>query len=84
MTMANQNIIDLTNARKKTQILTGTLSLPLRVGERAWITYGNQTITTSLVRYIWEVAPDSILFETCNTIYRLNYLSAAKTEVMCA
>ena len=82
--MEDKKFIKLTERKKKRQILTGTLSLPLRVGERAWICYGSHTITTTPVTHIWEVSADGILFETCNTIYELNYVFNPNTEVMCA
>ncbi|MDD3279538.1 MAG: hypothetical protein PHG16_11790 [Lachnospiraceae bacterium] len=73
------------NAPKKRIALTGHLSLPLRIGERAWICVAGQSITTSLVKQILEVSESRIIFETCNTIYSLSYARVpARTEVMCA
>ena len=82
--MEKKKIVKLTNQKKKHQLLTGTLSLPLRVGERALISYGSQIITTTPVLRILEVSTDGILFETCNTIYELQYIFNPITEVMCA
>ena len=81
--MESKKIVKLTN-KKKHQIITGTLSLPLRVGERAWISYSSQIITTTPVLRIWDVSADSILFETCNTVYELQYIFNPNTEVMYA
>ena len=85
--MKNTMIQTMENPCKKQTILTGTLSLPLRIGERAWIRQTNQCITTSTVQKIWEVSEDYIIFETCNTIYRLQYARlpvGMAAEVMCA
>ncbi len=82
--MREQKLIPIKSKKKNYRILTGALSLPLKVGERAWICYGSQTITTTPVQCIWEVSPDGLLFETYNTIYQLNFISEANTEVMCA
>lgn len=82
--MEERKLLKLMERKKKRQILTGTLSLPLRVGERAWICYGSHTITTTPVMHIWEVSTDGIIFETCNSIYELNYVFYPNTEVMCA
>ena len=49
---------------KKTQIhLTATLSLPLRLHERAWILTGSRSLSTSLVQQILEVSQDGVVFE---------------------
>nr|WP_217936759.1 hypothetical protein [Enterocloster clostridioformis] len=66
--------------------LTGTLSLPLRLGERALIFQGtSQSILTSPVKEILEVSSYGVVFRTCNTIYRLSYTTAPnETGVMCA
>ncbi|MDO4275084.1 MAG: hypothetical protein Q4D16_15555 [Eubacteriales bacterium] len=82
--MKEEKLVKLSERKKKKQILTGTLSLPLRVGERAWICYGSHTITTTPVVHIWEVSTEGILFETRNTVYELNYIFNPNTEVMCA
>lgn len=71
--MKNITIRKIEKPIKRQVILTGILSLPLRVGERAWIRQTNQSITTSTVQKIWEVSEDCIVFETCNTIYQLQY-----------
>ncbi|BFK89662.1 hypothetical protein NSB24_28675 [Blautia coccoides] len=81
--MNNQKFISITSKKKKHRIITGTLSLPLKLGDRAWICYGNQIVTTSPVQCIWAVSADGILFETYNTTYQLNFIKA-NTEVMCA
>lgn len=85
--MKNLTIRTIENPTKKQVMLTGLLSLPLRVGERAWIRQTNQTITTSTVQKIWEVSEDYIVFETCNTIYQLQYARfpiEMEAEVICA
>lgn len=73
------------SAPKKEITLTGHLSLPIHVGERAWIHTAGQFITTSLVKQILEVSEFGIIFETCNTIYNLSYTRVPiGTGVMCA
>ena len=75
------------NCVKKREIeLTGTLSLPLRVGERALLLQGSQqSLLTSPVKEILEVSSYGVVFQTCNTRYRLSYTTIANTnEVMCA
>lgn len=75
----------LNAAQKSTVIMTGTLSLPLCIGERAWIQTGHQFFTTSMVKKIMEVSEIGIRFETCNTIYDLRYEKIVKESgVMCA
>lgn len=75
----------LQNIKKSTVTMTGTLSLPLRIGEHAWIRTRHQLFTTSTVLKIMEVAEDSIIFETCNTIYNLRYETVStESGVMCA
>lgn len=71
---------------KKTQIhLTATLSLPLRVHERAWLFTCGRSISTSLVKQILEVSQDGVVFETENTVYHVTYAHRpAEIEVMCA
>lgn len=71
---------------KKTQIhLTATLSLTLRLHERAWILTGSRSLSTSLVQQILEVSQDGVVFETENTVYYLTYARRpAEIEVMCA
>lgn len=83
--MKKQLFTTITQTPKKELILTGTLSLPLKVGERAWIHVQNQTITTSVVKQIMEVSETGIVFETCNSIYRLDYARLPMCHgVMCA
>lgn len=80
--MEKNKVINFQNHPKKELHLTGYLSLPLRVGDRAWITGIHPT---SEVEKIWEVSESGILFETKNIIYRLDYTTAnAKTGVICA
>lgn len=75
----------LQTTKKSTVTMTGTLSLPLRIGEYAWIRTCHQLFTTSTVLKIMEVAEDSIKFETCNTIYNLKYETiSTESGVMCA
>ena len=83
--MTNKTIIPLVKEEKKQVALTGYLSLPLRIGERALICHGCQTIMTSTVKTILEVSADGVVFETCNTIYSIVYaLAPLESEVMCA
>ena len=70
--MKNTNIT-LHTTQKKEYVLTGILSLPLHLGERAWIYSYNQTFATSPVQSILEVSENGVVFETCNSIYRLSY-----------
>ena len=81
--------------RKKHTHLTATLSLPLRLHERAWILTGSherawiitgaRSLSTSLVQQILEVSQDGVVFETENTVYHLTYARRpAEIEVMCA
>lgn len=69
---------------KKQVRLTGSLSLPLRVGECAFIRQQNQTLSTTTVIQILEVSEYGVTFETCNTVYRLKYTTFPVTGVMCA
>lgn len=70
---------------KTTVSMTGTLSLPLCIGESAWIRTRCQYFSTSMVLKILEVAEDSIKFETRNTIYHLRYETVtSESGVMCA
>lgn len=83
--MKKQLFTIVTQTPKKELNLTGTLSLPLRVGERAWIYAQNQIITTSVVKQILEVSETGIRFETCNFVYRLDYARLPMRHgVMCA
>ena len=82
--MTTQEILQMQPIHKKQIVLTGTLSLPLRIGEKAYLTYQNQSVITSQVKRILEVSAQGIVFETCNTIYRLNFTRITKMEVMCA
>ena len=40
---------ELQNTRKATVTMTGTPSLPLRIGENAWIRTRHQFFTTSMI-----------------------------------
>lgn len=83
--MASYNMITLTPAKKKHTTLYGFLSLPMRIGERAFINYKEHSIMTSPVKKIWEVGIDRIVFETQNTIYTLQFSNTyTEAEVMCA
>ena len=83
--MEKNKVINFQNHPKKELHLTGYLSLPLRVGDRACIISNSGIHPTSEVEKIWEVSESGILFETKNIIYRLDYTTAnAKTGVICA
>ena len=83
--MEKNKVINFQNHPKKELHLTGYLSLPLRVGEHAWIISNSGIHPTYEVEKIWEVSESGILFETKNIIYRLDYTTAnAKTGVICA
>lgn len=83
--MEKNKVINFQNHPKKELHLTGYLSLPLRVEDRAWIISNSGIHPTSEVEKIWEVSESGILFETKNIIYRLDYTTAnAKTGVICA
>ena len=82
--MKNEKI-KIMPVRKKHAHLTATLSLPLRLHERAWILTGSRSLSTSLVQQILEVSQDGVVFETENTVYYLTYARRpAEIEVMCA
>lgn len=62
-----------------------TLFLPLRIGERAWISTHTHTFMTTAVERILEVSGNCIVFETRNTRYNLKYENVPnEIEVMCA
>ena len=83
--MKRQRKEPLQNVKKTIVTMTGTLSLPLRIGENAWIRTRHQFFTTSMILKILEVAEDGIKFETCNTIYNLRYETVpAESGVICA
>lgn len=84
--MLKEKIKKITSIEPREISLTGTLSLPLRLGERALIFQGtSQSILTSPVKEILEVSSYGVVFRTCNTIYRLSYTTAPnETGVMCA
>ena len=45
----------------------------------------NQTFATSPVQSILEVSENGVVFETCNSIYRLSYTRVPmELEAMCA
>lgn len=77
--------LTLHTTQKKEYVLTGILSLPLHLGERAWIYSYGQTFVTSPVQRILEVSENGVVFETCNSIYRLSYTRIpTEAEAMCA
>ena len=83
--MKRQRKEPLQNVKKTIVTMTGTLSLPLRIGENAWIRTRHQFFTTSMILKILEVTEDGIKFETCNTIYNLRYETVpAESGVICA
>ena len=70
---------------KKELFITGILSLPLRVNERALFFTSDKSVLTTPVQYIREVSMDGIVFETKNTIYHLTYShQSSEIEVICA
>ena len=78
-------IMTLHTTKKKEYHLTGVLSTPLHLGERAWIYSCSQTFATSPVQSILEVSENGVVFETCNSIYRLSYTRVPmEMEAMCA
>ena len=83
--MKRTNIRPISNIDKKAITVTGTLFLPLRIGERAWISTQTHTFMTTAVERILEVSRNNIVFETRNTQYNLKYETIPnETEVMCA
>ena len=84
--MMIEKIKAITQSNPKELTLTGILSLPLRVGERALIFRGYQpSVLTSPVKEILEVSSYGVIFRTCNTLYHLNYTPMPDaTEVKCA
>ena len=83
--MKRTNIRPISNMDKKAITVTGTLFLPLRIGERAWISTQTHTFMTTAVERILEVSRNNIVFETRNTQYNLKYENIPnETEVMCA
>lgn len=84
--MTKEKIRKLSITKPKEQILTGFLSLPLRIGERALIFQDvQQSLLTSPVTEILEVSSYGVVFRTCNTTYRLSYMPVPnENEVICA
>ncbi len=83
--MKRTNIRPISNIEKKAITVTGTLFLPLRIGERAWISTHAHTFMTTAVERILEVSGNCIVFETRNTRYNLKYENVPnEIEVMCA
>ena len=78
--MKERKIIHFPETLKRRRELTGHLCLPLRVGDRAWISCKTGLLTTSAVQTIWEVSETSIVFETGNSIYHVTNL-VPKAEV---
>lgn len=80
-----QKFEEIPRKQKKIFSITGSLALPLRVWERAFIYTSRHAMMTSNVKYILEVSENGIVFETLHTVYDLRYETIAKpTEVMCA
>ena len=77
--MKNTNIT-LHTTQKKEYVLTGILSLPLHLGERAWIYSYNQTFATSPVQSILEVSENGVVFETFPPSH-LHSVSLPKSQV---
>lgn len=83
--MTKQNMKELSQPQKVIITLTGIVSLPLRIGERAMVCASSQTFLTSKVIQILEISTYGIVFETCNTIYNLaNTPISDHREVICA
>ena len=83
--MKRTKIRPISNIEKKAITVTGTLFLPLRIGERAWISTHTHTFMTTAVERILEVSGNCIVFETRNTRYNLKYENVPnEIEVMCA
>lgn len=83
--MKKTNIKPIRNIEKKEITVIGTLFLPLRIGERAWISTQTHTFMTTAVERILEVSGNCIVFETRNTRYNLKYENVPnENEVMCA
>lgn len=79
------NKLTLHSTQKTKYHLTGILSMPLHLGERAWIYSCCRTFTTSPVQRILEVSENGVVFETCNSIYTLSYTRIPlEKEAMCA
>ena len=63
----------------------GRGSTPVLPDGGAWIYSYNQTFATSPVQSILEVSENGVVFETCNSIYRLSYTRVPmELEAMCA
>lgn len=84
--MTKETIKQMCSSNHREVLITGILSLPLRVGERALIFRGSQpSVMTSSVKEILEVSAYGVTFRTCNTVYRLSYATDfSANEVMCA
>ena len=54
--MKRTNIRPISNIEKKAITMTGTLFLPLRIGERAWISTQTHTFMTTAVERILEIS----------------------------
>ena len=61
-------------------------SCPCPPSGRTGVIYSyNQTFATSPVQSILEVSENGVVFETCNSIYRLSYTRVPmELEAMCA
>lgn len=84
--MMEAKVTNFHSQKEKELVISGLLSLPLRVNERAMIYRGGKgSILTSPVKEILEVSAYSVVFRTCNTLYRLSYTPISnENEVMCA
>lgn len=68
--MKNTNIT-LHTTQKKEYVLTGILSLPLHLGERAWIYSYNQTFATSPGRVFWKY-PKTVWYLRPATVFTVS------------
>lgn len=59
---------------KPTKEIKGYVCHPVTIGERALID-GKEAILTSVVENVISRTDSEIVFETKNTIYRLNYVA---------
>lgn len=83
--MIKQKIKRINPTTKERVTMTGTLSLPLCPGERAWIRTRHQCMTTSTVETILEVSESGVKFETRDKIYHLRCKTIfQESGVVCA
>lgn len=57
---------------KKNVYVSGTILAPLKEGHRAAIVRGGDIIYTSRVVEIFNTSPDSVCFETMNSVYHVS------------